>query len=199
MMQKKSPNETTAQLAESRINMSTFLFLCVMLPSSFMPEETAVTWLIINSIIVLVLLGIQYSLWQKYKNDTVKYYSLQVYILLMGIVFFAVVPLLKLLSGTIFFWLMVLSTSIFIIVAHALNKRTALSFVNRNHKKLAAIASVYMAFLIFAGIVLIGMMNTQEAPENTGISILFYLVGNLFIVLAPMFLLSKKEVDQLAI
>ncbi|MBM7694810.1 putative membrane protein [Peribacillus deserti] len=111
-MQKNIPHDTTAQPAESRIKMSAFLFLCVMLPSSFMPEETAVTWLFINSIIVLVLLVLQYSHWQKYKNDTVKYYSLQVYILLMGIVFFAVVPLFILLSGTIFFWLMVLSTTI---------------------------------------------------------------------------------------
>ncbi|MBM7694811.1 hypothetical protein JOC77_004290 [Peribacillus deserti] len=78
-----------------------------------------------------------------------------------------------------------------------MNKRTALSFVNRNHKKLAAVVSVYMAILIFAGIVLMSMMQTQEAPENTGVSILFYLVGNLFIVFAPVFLLSKKEVDQL--
>ena len=198
MMQKTIPNDSAKTVAESRIKMTAFLLICVMLPSSFMPEATVVKWLIINSIILLIILGIQFVVWQKYKNDTVKYYSLQVYLMLMGIVFFAVVPLLKLLSGTIYFWLIGLATLIFIIAAHVLNKRTTLSFVNKNHKNLIKISTVYMGILIFAGVVLIGMMQTKEAPENTGVTILFYLVGALFIVLAPMFLLSKTEVDRIA-
>jgi len=197
-MQKTIPNDSAKTVAESRIKMTAFLLICVMLPSSFMPEATVVKWLIINSIILLIILGIQFVVWQKYKNDTVKYYSLQVYLMLMGIVFFAVVPLLKLLSGTIYFWLIGLATLIFIIAAHVLNKRTTLSFVNKNHKNLIKISTVYMGILIFAGVVLIGMMQTKEAPENTGVTILFYLVGALFIVLAPMFLLSKTEVDRIA-
>lgn len=115
----------------------------------------------------------------------------------MSIVFYAIVPLFKLLSDSIYFWLIALATTIFTIMAHVLNKRTTLSFVNKNHKNLVKIASVYVGILIFAGVVLSGLMQTKEAPENTGVSILFYLVGLLFIVLAPMFLLRKSEVDKL--
>ena len=196
-MQKNIPNESTTTVAESRIKMTAFLLICVMLPSSFMPEATVVKWLIFNSIILIFILVIQFVVWQKYKNDTVKYYSLQVYIMLMGIVFYAIVPFLKLLSGTIYFWIIGLATIVFIIAAHVLNKRTTLSFVNKNHKNLIKIASIYVGILILAGIVLIGMMQTKEAPENAGVSILFYLVGILFIVLAPMFLLMKTEVNRL--
>ncbi|WP_075618561.1 hypothetical protein [Paenisporosarcina indica] len=197
-MQKNIPNESSETVADSRIKMTVFLLICVMLPSSFMPEETVVKWLIINSIILLLIVGIQFGVWQKYKNDTVKYYSFQVYIMLMGIVLFAVIPLLKLLSGTIYFWLMALATVVIIIAAHVLKKKTTVGFVNRNNKNLMKIASVYVVILVFAALVLIAMMQTKEAPENTGVSILFYLVGVLFIVLAPMFLLSKTEVDRLA-
>ena len=196
-MQKTIPNESTETVAETRIKMTAFLLICVMLPSSFMPEATVVKWLIFNSIILIFILVIQFVVWQKYKNDTVKYYSLQVYIMLMGIVFYAIVPFLKLLSGTIYFWIIGLATIVFIIAAHVLNKRTTLSFVNKNHKNLIKIASIYVGILILAGIVLIGMMQTKEAPENAGVSILFYLVGILFIVLAPMFLLMKTEVNRL--
>lgn len=186
------------QVADTRIKMTVFLLVCIMLPSSFMPEETVVKWLIINTLVLILVLVLQYFIWQKNKFDSVRYYSLQVYILLMSIVFYAIVPLFKILSESFYFWLIALATIVFIIMAHVLNKRTTLSFVNKDHKNLAKIASVYMGILIFAGVVLIGMMQTQEAPENTGVTILFYLVGLLFIVLAPMFLLTKSEVDKLA-
>ena len=169
-----------------------------MLPSSFMPEETVVKWLIINTLVLILVLVLLYFTWQNNKFDAVRYNSLQVYILLMSIVFYAIFPLLKILSEAIYFWLIVLATIAFIVIAHVLNKRTTLSFVNKDHKNLIKIVSVYLGILIFAGVVLIGMMQTQEAPENTGVSILFYLVGLLFIVLAPMFLLTKSEVDKLA-
>lgn len=186
------------QVADTRIKMTAFLLVCIMLPSSFMPEETVLKWLIINTLVLILVLALQYFIWQKNKFDSVRYYSLQVYILLMSIVFYAVVPLFKILSESIYFWLIVLATIAFIVMAHVLNKRTTLSFVNKDHKNLVKIASVYVGILIFAGVVLIGMMQTKEAPENTGVSILFYLAGLLFIVLAPMFLLTKSEVDKLA-
>lgn len=186
-----------SQVADTRIKMTAFLLVCIMLPSSFMPEETVVKWLIINTIVLILVLVIQYFIWQKYKFDSVRYYSLQVYILLMSIVFYAIIPLFKILNESIYFWLIALATIVFILMAHVLNKRTTLSFVNKDHKKLIMIASVYVGILIFAGAVLNGTMQTQEAPENAGVSILFYLAGLLFIVLAPMFLLTKSEVDKL--
>ena len=187
-----------SQVADTRIKMTAFLLLCIMLPSSFMPEETVVKWLIINTLVLIFVLGILYFTWHKFKFDTVRYYSLQVYILLMSIVFYTIVPLFKLLNDSYYFWLIALATTVIIIMAHVLNKRTTLSFVNKKHKKLAMILSAYVTVLIFVGAVLSGMMHTNEAPENTGVSILFYLGGLLFIVLAPMFLLTKSEVDKLA-
>jgi hypothetical protein len=195
-MQQGNPSEVT--VAESRIKMTAFLWICVMLPSSFMPEKTAVTWLLINSAFILIVLSLLYILWKKYKTDSIGYYSFQVYILLMGFVFFAITPLLKLVNVTSYFWLLILITIGFIVTSHVMKKRTTLSFVNRNHRSLAIIASLYMGILMIAGIGLSSMMQTTGAPENTGVSVLFYLVGVLFIVLAPMFLVSKTDVDRLA-
>jgi len=189
---KKSP------VADTRIKMTAFVLACIMLPSSFMPEETVAKWLIIITLVLILVLVLLYFTWQKNKFDGVRYNSLQVYILLMNIVFYAIVPLLKILSEAIYFWLIVLATIAIMVLAHVLNKRTTLSFVNKDHKKLVIIASIYVGILIFAGAVLNGTMRTQEAPENTGVSILFYFAGLLFIVLAPMFLLTKSEVDKLA-
>lgn len=84
---KKSP------VADTRIKMTAFLLACIMLPSSFMPEETVVKWLIINTLVLILVLVLLYFTWQKNKFDAVRYNSLQVYILLMSIVFYAIVPL----------------------------------------------------------------------------------------------------------
>lgn len=63
-------------VADTRISMTAFLLVCIMLPSSFMPEVTVVKWLIINTSVLIIVLGVIYITWQK-KNliqfDTIPY------------------------------------------------------------------------------------------------------------------------------
>lgn len=75
-------------VAEHRLGMTFFLFFIIMIGTSFIPEKTMLTWILINSVFTFIFLGILFFLWTKYKYDMVRYYSLQVYIMLMGIVFF---------------------------------------------------------------------------------------------------------------
>ncbi|HSP22086.1 MAG TPA: hypothetical protein VLQ20_07125 [Planococcus sp. (in: firmicutes)] len=184
-------------VADHRLGMTLFLFSIIMVFVSFVPEKTVLAWLIINSIFIIIFLGILYFLWTKYKHDTVRYYSFQVYIMLMGIAFFSIPPIFKLLFGTMYFWILLAATLALSISSHLFKKRTVKSFVNKNHKLLGTILSLYTMVLIVVGIFLIGMMQRNEAPENTGVALLFYFVSAMFLVLAPMFLVREEDVEKL--
>ena len=183
-------------VAEHRLGMTFFLFVLIS-GTSFIPEKTVLTWMLINSIFIFIFLGILFFLWTQYKYDTVRYYSLQVYIMFMGIVFFAITPIFKLLFGTIYFWILLFITLAIILTSHLYKKRTARSFVNKNHKLLVKILSLYMMALIVIGIFLIGIMNINETPENAGVSILFYFISFLLMVMAPMYLVREGDVEKL--
>jgi len=117
--------------------------------------------------------------------------------MLMGIVFFAITPIFKLLFGTIYFWILLFITLTILFTSHLFKNRTARSFVNKNHKLLVTILSVYMMALIVIGIFLMGIMHINEAPENAGLSILFYFIGFLFMFMAPMYLVREVDVEKL--
>ncbi|MFX3673024.1 MAG: hypothetical protein ACE3JQ_01070 [Paenisporosarcina sp.] len=184
-------------VAEHRLGMTFFLFFIIMIGTSFIPEKTVLTWIIINSIFAFIFLGILFFLWTKYKYDTVRYYSFQVYIMLMGIVFFAITPIFKLLFGTVYFWILLFITFAIILTSHLFKKRTVRSFVNKNHKLLVNILSMYMMVLIFIGIFFTGIMHINETPENEGVSVLFYFISFVLMVMAPMFLVREDDVEKL--
>lgn len=185
--------------AEHRLGMTLFLFTLTMVFASFIPEKTVGLWLLINSVFMIVFLGVLYFLWTKYKHDTVRYYSLQVYIMLMGISFFSIIPIFKLLLGTPYFGVLLTATFVLALCSHFFKKKTVKSFVNKNHKLLALILSLYTVVLMAAGVFLIGLMQRNEAPENTGVALLFYFVSTMLLVLAPMFLVRQEDVEKLKV
>ena len=184
-------------VADHRLGMTLFLFSIIMLFASFIPEETVLVWLMINSVFTVIFLAILYFLWTKYKHDTVRYYSFQVYIMLMGIVFFSSIPIFKLSFGTMYFWILIAATLTLTVSSHLFRERTAKSFVNKNHRMLANILSLYMMVLIIVGIFLMGLMQRNEAPENTGVALLFYFISAMLLVMAPMFLVREEDVEKL--
>ena len=185
------------QIVNHRLGLTAMIYFFIMLASSFMPEDTVLPWLIINVSFFLIVMTILFILWKRHKNDSVRYYSLQVYAMLMGIVFFGITPVFKLLYGSLSFWLLLVFTIIVLSVSHMMKNRIAKSFVNKKHKILLTIMSIYVILLIVIGIILMSIMRINDSTENTGMSILFFLASCLFMVMAPAFLVRANEIEKL--
>ncbi len=185
------------QKVNHRLGLTAMIYFFIMLASSFMPEDTVLPWLIINVSFFLIVMTILFILWKRHKNDSVRYYSLQVYAMLMGIVFFGITPVFKLLYGSLSFWLLLVFTIIVLSVSHMMKNRIAKSFVNKKHKILLTIMSIYVILLIVIGIILMSIMRINDSTENTGMSILFFLASCLFMVMAPAFLVRANEIEKL--
>lgn len=185
------------QKVDHRLGMTAMIYFFIMLPSSFMPEDTVFPWLIINASFSLVVMTILFILWKRHQNDSVRYYSLQVYAMLMGIVFFGITPLFKLIYGSLYFWLLLGFTIVILLLSHVMKNRIAKSFVNKKHKKLLTIMSIYVISLIFIGIILMHLMRINDSTENTGVSIVFFLASCLFMVMSPAFLVRANDVEKM--
>ena len=193
----KSEMLENAVVADKRLGLTAFLYSVIMLTSSIMPEETFLKWFIINSVFTLIVLFTLFMLWKKFKHDNVRYYSYQVYAMLMGIVFFGITPILKLTYQSNSFWIILFVTLTLLVSSHLLRKRIVISFVNKKHRILLNILSIYMMVMIVLGIIVTYFMRINESADNVGVSLLFYLVSTMFIVIAPAFAVSKEDVERL--
>ncbi|HSO58080.1 MAG TPA: hypothetical protein VLQ66_07580 [Paenisporosarcina sp.] len=198
-METKNEMVENVKVADKRLGMTAFIYSVIMLTSSIMPEETFLKWFIINSVFTLSVLFTLIMLWEKYKHDTVRYYSYQVYAMLMGIVFFGITPILKLTYQSSSFWIILFVTLTLLVSAHLLRNRIVISFVNKKHRVLLSILSIYMIGMIVLGIIVTFFMRVNESTDNVGVSLLFYLVSTMFIVIAPAFTVSKEDVERLTL
>jgi hypothetical protein len=117
--------------------------------------------------------------------------------MLMGIVFFGITPILKLTYLSISFWIILLGTLTLLVSSHRLRKRIVISFVNKKHRVLLNILCIYVMGMSVLAIVISHFIRINEYPVNAGISILFYLMSSMFMVIAPAFIVSKEDVERL--
>ncbi|MDX1806275.1 MAG: hypothetical protein R3267_04580 [Paenisporosarcina sp.] len=186
-----------AEVADKRLGMTAFIYSVIMLTSSIMPEETFFKWFMINSVFTISVLFTLFMLWKKFKHDTTRYYSYQVYAMLMGIVFFGITPILKLTYLSSSFWVIVLITLTLLVSSHLLRKRVVISFMNKKHRLLVSILCIYMMGMSVLAIVISHFMRINESTDNVGVSLLYYLVSSMFIIIAPAFMVSKDDVKRL--
>lgn len=192
--QKSMPN---MDLAEKRLGMTLFIYSIIMLGSSFMPEESVLKWLMINSVFTIIVLVTLFMLWKRYKYDSVRYYSYQVYSMLMGIAFFGVTPILKLTYPTSIFWTIAVITLAVLTITHLFRKRIVLSFVNKKHRMLLIILGLYVIIMSVLAIILTQIMRINDSTGKLGMSVLFYMLSAVFMVMSPAFIVSKEDVEKL--
>lgn len=188
---------TNMEIAEKRLGMTLFIYSIIMLASSFMPEESVLKWLMINSVFTIIVLVTLFTLWKRYKYDSVRYYSYQVYFMLMGIAFFGVTPILKLTYPTSIFWIIVVITLAVLAITHIFRKRIVVSFVNKKHRMLLTILGLYVMIMSVLAIILTQIMRINDSSGKLGMAILFYMLSAVFLVMSPAFIVSKDDVEKL--
>ena len=192
-----SKHDVNTEIADKRLGMTVLIYSVIMLASSFMPEESVLVWFMINCVFTIIVLLMLFMLWKRYKYDSVKYYSYQVYFMLMGIVFFGVTPILKITYPSIIFWVIIFFTFAVLAITHLFRKRIVVSFVNKKHRLLLTILSLYVMLMSVLAIILTHFMRNNVSTEKLGMAILFYLLSALFMVISPAFIVSKEDVEKL--
>lgn len=192
-----SMTPATEEIAEKRIGMTLFIHGILLLGSSAIPEEDFLIWFPINLTIEALIIIQLLRMWKKYKYNTKQYYTIQVYWMLIGLSYFAMAPIVKVMYYTPSFWPVFVVTILLFVFAHVMRERIAEVFVNPKKERQLQLWPVSLSILILVGILIMAILRAKSYHPNLGIAVLLYLVGGMAVFLATPFSLSGERLEEL--
>ena len=158
-------NNATEPIAETRLGFTICLHLFLLIGASAVPEGSFFFWLPINLGVEALIVFRVLTMWNRYKYDTKRYYSIQVYWMLMGFSIFTTLPFVRMSYGTVAFWPILIGTLLLFLLGHLWKERIGEVFVNPRKLK-----QLVMWPTALAGIVLIGIMVMAVLTISIGAS-----------------------------
>ncbi|MFC4356254.1 hypothetical protein ACFO0S_14430 [Chryseomicrobium palamuruense] len=165
MIHHKKHEKVFVPFSNNRLFITFTLFLILGLPASFIPEETYGRWLMINTAVAVVLTVVNYILWRKHKEDSKRYFSLHSFVMLLGLAFFTMAPIFKGLFPSVFFWMLLIGLTLFILFLFSKSENIAQSLLNPRLKGFSLIMYSYLGVVFFAGSVLLAYMLVANPPR----------------------------------
>ncbi|MCG7336477.1 hypothetical protein MHZ95_14500 [Sporosarcina sp. ACRSM] len=185
------------EIAEKRIGMTLFIHGILLVGSSAIPEEDFLLWFPINLAIEALIIIQLLRMWKKYKYNTKQYYTIQVYWMLIGLSYFAMAPIVKVMYYTTSFWPVFIVTVLMFIYAHVIREKIAEVFVNPKKERQLQLWPVSLSILILVGILIMAILRANSYHPNLGIAIFLYLIGGMTAFLATPFSLSGERLEEL--
>jgi xanthine/uracil permease len=187
----------TEEIAEKRIGMTLLIHGILLLGSSAIPEEDFLIWFPINLVIEALIIFQLLRLWKRYKNKPQHYYTIQVYWMLIGLSFFAMLPIVKIMYYTASFWPVLILTVLLFFYAHFIREKIAEVFVNPKKKRQLHLWPVFLCILVFIGILIMAILRAESYHPNLGIAILLYMIGGMMAFVATPFSVSGERLEEL--
>ena len=128
----------TEEIAEKRIGMTLLIHGILLLGSSAIPEEDFLIWFPINLVIEALIIIQLLRMWKRYKNKPQHYYTIQVYWMLIGLSFFAMLPIVKIMYYTASFWPVLVLTVLLFFYARFIQGENSGSVRESKEKKTAS-------------------------------------------------------------
>ncbi|MFX3673023.1 MAG: hypothetical protein ACE3JQ_01065 [Paenisporosarcina sp.] len=182
--------------ANNRLFITFALFLMLGIPTAFMPEVGYLKWIFINFGVSILLTILNYFIWTKQKHDSKRYFSLHSLVMMMGLAFFMVSPVLKIVYPTTFFWVLIIALIVYSIFLFSKYDAIAEGLLNPRKKGFKLIMYTSFSILFITGSSIWGyMLAFDSAPINVVAGILFFL-GLFMILVAPAMLVTPKRAQE---
>ncbi len=192
-----SMTSATEEIAEKRIGMTLFIHSILLVGSSAIPEENFLLWFPINLTIEALIIIQLLRMWKKYKYNTKQYYTIQVYWMLIGLSYFAMAPIVKVMYYTPSFWPVLIVTVFLFVYAHLIREKIAEVFVNPKKERKLRLWPVSLSILILVGILIMAILRAKSYHPNLGIAVILYLIGGMMVFVATPFSLSGERLEEL--
>jgi len=185
---------------KSRIFKTLFLHLIVGVPSSFFPgEEHLQFWLTLNIGTALLFAVINYILWNRHKGDSKRYFSLHSLVMMMGLAFYMMAPAFKGLYPTLFFWVLLIVTLLFVLYMFSKSDSIGKSLIDPQQTGFKTVMMLYAIMILVVGGALWGFMLASDAAPMMGLAIILFLIGLFFIMISPAMLVKPMRAREFEI
>ncbi|MFS0688633.1 hypothetical protein AB1K89_05170 [Sporosarcina sp. 179-K 8C2 HS] len=190
-------NNEMKPIAEKRIGFTIVLHLFLILGASAVPEDRFFFWLAINLTFEALLIFRVLTMWNRYKHDTERYYSIQAYWMLIGFSVFTTLPFVRMSYGSVAFWPLLIGTLLLFLVGHLLKEKIGEVFVNPHKLKQLVMWPTALAGIVLIGIAIMTVLRFQSVDENVGIAAFLYMLGGFAIFVATPFSLTRERIEKL--
>ncbi|RHW41970.1 hypothetical protein D1B31_04815 [Neobacillus notoginsengisoli] len=189
-------NNETEPVAEKRLGFTIGLHLFLIVGAS-MPEDGFFFWLAINLSVEALLVFRVLTMWNRYKHDTKRYYSIQAYWMLIGFSIYTTMPFVRMSYVTPAFWPVLIGTLLLFLLGHLLKERIGKIFVNPRKIKQLVMWPTALAGIIIIGIAIMAVLRFQSVDENVGLAVFLYMLGVFSIFTATPFSLTEEVFEKL--
>ncbi|MCM3743966.1 hypothetical protein M3193_07395 [Sporosarcina luteola] len=192
-----SQNNVTKPIAEKRLGFTIALHLFLLVGASSFPEGSFFFWLAITLGVEALLVFRVLTMWNRYKYETKRYYSIQAYWMLIGFSIYTTLPFVRISYGTVVFWPLLIGTVLLFLLGHLLKERIGEVFVNPRKLKQLVMWPTALAGIVLIGILVMAVLRFQSVHPNVGIAVFLYMLGGFSIFLANPFSLPEDRIEKL--
>ncbi|WP_239431323.1 hypothetical protein [Sporosarcina sp. ACRSL] len=192
-----SQNNVAKPIAEKRLGFTVVLHLFLILGASAIPEGRFFFWLAINLGVEALIIFRVLTMWNRYKHETKRYYSIQVYWMLIGFSIFTTMPFVRMSYGTAAFWPLLIGTILLFLLGHLWKESIGEVFVNPRKVKQLVMWPTALAGIVIIGIVIMAVLRIKSVHPNVGIVVFLYMLGVFSIFIANPFSLSEERIEKL--
>lgn len=186
--------------ADNLIVFTFFLHLLLLLGASAVPEGHFLFWLPINLTVEAFIIIRLILLWRRYsKHEPRRYNSLQLYWMLTGLSFFAMMPFVRATHGSLAFWPFLIGTAFLFLLSHLWKEKITSVFVNPSKMKRLIKWPKALAAIVIVGLVIMTVLRFTPAHPNLGISIFLYMIGAFMVFCATPFSLDEERIEKLKV
>lgn len=186
--------------ADNLIVFTFFLHLLLLLGASAVPEGHFFFWLPINLTVEAFIIFRLLLLWRRYsKHEPKRYNSLQLYWILTGLSFFAMMPFVRATYGSVAFWPFLIATIFLFLLSHLWKERITSVFVNPRKTEQFVKWPKALAIIVIVGLIIMTVLRFTPAHPNLGLSIFTYMVGGFLIFCATPFSLDEERIEKLKV
>ena len=183
-------------LKESRIDIIAFLLILMGALCSVLPDGS---WLLfgLNMTIAVIACITSFILWRYNRSDSVRYFSLNAYVMLVALAIYFAIPLFRVFTGTIVFWAGLLVIIIMASVPYLFAENIASGVKNPTRTALGRVYMVTVPLIITFGSILFTNVRASDKPSAVPIAIFLYVGALFFLFIAPILLITPERMEEL--
>lgn len=189
--------QESVPFSKSRVFITLILHLIMGVPSSLIPEVNIGLWLKVNIGLAIGLGLVNAIIWVLHKHDSKRYFSLHSFVMLWGIGFYLMAPIYKFLYPSIFFWLLLIATLVFMAFLLFKSEMVAMVFLNPQNSRFKNVMLVYSVMILTVGGLIWAYILATESAPLIPVAIILFLLGLFLIMFSPALLTTPERAREL--
>ena len=179
------------------IFLTLFMFLFFGFLVSFFPEENVGKWIVINCSLAILAAFLNFIIWKFQKHDSIRYFSLHCFIMLLLLSYYAMSPIFKTLYPSRNFWILLAVTLGFALFFFLNQKIISRAII---HPRIFWLKKILIAYFLGVACIFFLLSRYYIITDRSPFIVyiwMFYLLAIGFLLVLPTFLTTTEMAKKI--